>query len=39
MEETISLHDIFKTLKKRLLLIITTFVLAISIAGELVTSC
>ncbi|ETT85289.1 Wzz/FepE/Etk N-terminal domain-containing protein [Viridibacillus sp. FSL R5-0477] len=33
MEETISLHDIFKTLKKRLLLIITTFVLAISIAG------
>ncbi|MGE7771280.1 YveK family protein [Viridibacillus arvi] len=33
MEETISLHDIFKTIRKRLLLIISTFILAVSIAG------
>ncbi|MGE7918962.1 YveK family protein [Viridibacillus sp. NPDC093762] len=33
MEETISLHDIFKTLKKRIFLIISTFILAVSIAG------
>ncbi|MGE7922553.1 YveK family protein [Viridibacillus arvi] len=33
MEETISLHEIFKTIRKRLLLIISTFILAVSIAG------
>lgn len=33
MEETISLHDIFKTIRKRLLLIISTFILVVSIAG------
>lgn len=33
MEETISLQELFKTIKKRLLLIISTFILAVSIAG------
>lgn len=33
MEETISLQDLFKTLKKRLLLIILTTVLAITVSG------
>lgn len=33
MEETISLQDLFKTLKKRLLLIILTTVLAIAVSG------
>lgn len=33
MEETISLQELFKVIKKRLLLIISTFVLAVTIAG------
>lgn len=33
MEETISLQDLFKTLKKRLALILTCMILAITIAG------
>ena len=33
MEETISLQDLFKTLKKRALLIIAAMILAVTIAG------
>ena len=33
MEETISLQDLFKTLRKRLLLIISAVILAVTIAG------
>ncbi|WP_424236936.1 YveK family protein [Bhargavaea ginsengi] len=35
MEETISLQDLFKTLKKRLALILTCMILAITVAGVL----